>query len=303
MGSVVAFAVLAMVLAPFGAAGEAQAALVCQHQKKPRAYLRVDACKKKETMVFDTAADTARIDALVAAQAEVATAVGIVCAEDPGRRLLTVDRDVAGLMSLGYLGGPLCRTLDDDLGACAESYEVGPFGATACAPVGGKCMPCYQPLEVADLCRNLCQPALACAADPARTLARSECFGATTPEACAQAWTTTTDYATPTDIVRATSCFWNAAALPPACAECTPRESALGRCANSCLRAGELPRCRLGGRSYGQCSALDGNAAACTMTYELSVLGTQTCWYDAGSGDCQGCDPLDESEERCRNGC
>jgi len=303
MRSVVAFAIVARLLAPVGATGQAEAALVCQHQKKPRAQLRVEACKKKETAVFDTAADTARVDALVAEQAEVATAVGLVCAGEPGRRLLTVERDVAGLMSLGYLGGPLCRTLDDDLGACAEAYEVGPYGAVACAPIAGKCTPCYQPLEVLGLCRNRCQPALACAADPARTVGRSDCAAATTPDACAQSWTTTTDYAIPSDIVRATSCFWSTTAMPPACAECTPRERSLGRCANSCLGAGDLPRCRLGGRTYGKCSALDGNAAACTLTYEQSLLGTQTCWYDAGAGECRGCDPIVESEDRCQNGC
>lgn len=298
-----ALGLLGALCAARGPAREANAALVCQHQSKPRAHVRVKTCRKKETVVFDTAVDSARGDALAADQKEMATALGLVCAEDPARRLLTVDRDVAGLMSLGYLGGPLCRTLDDDLGACAEAYEVGPFGAVACAPIEGKCMPCYQPLEVVGLCRNVCQPALACTADPARTLARTECADATTPDACSRSWTTTTDYATPTDIVRATSCYWNATAMPAVCAECTPDETSRGRCANSCISVSELPRCRLGGRSYGQCAVLDGNAAACAMTYELSALGTQTCWYDTGSGDCRGCDPFDEAEDRCHNGC
>jgi len=283
---------------------EAEAALVCQHQRKPLAHLRVDACKKKETAVFDTIADSARVDALEARSTTTEQALGLTCAEDPGRRLLTADRDVAGLMTLGYIGGTPCRTLDDDLASCAEAYEVGIFGSTACTAIRGKCMACYEPLEVLGLCRNACQPSIACTADPGRTVGRTACSQATIPEACVQSWSTTTDYATPTDVVRSTSCFWDATSLPPGCRECTPEQTSLGRCANSCIAAADLPRCRLGGRSYGECSALDGNPAACTLTYETSPLfGTQTCWYDAGPGDCQGCDPLDEFEGRCTNGC
>ncbi len=282
-------------LEPLPMAGDADAALVCQHERKPLARLSVKACKKKETTVFDTAEASVRLD-------QTAQMLGTRCAADPSRRLVTVDRDVAGLMSLGYLAGSLCRTLDDDLAACAASYEMSYYGAAACAAINGKCMACYQPLELAGLCRNACQAPLACPADPARTVALSECPQATTPEACAQSYATTTGFAIPTDIIRTTSCFWNVTAIPAGCEECEPDAISRGRCANSCIAASDLPRCRLGGRSYGKCKALDGNPVACALTYELSVLGTQTCWYDAGAGECNGCDPLVESQGSAATG-
>lgn len=282
---------------PLATARDAGAALVCQHARKPRAFLRVDACRKKETAVFDTAADGARLDAL-------ARVVGSTCPADPTRRLLTPDADVAGLMSLGYVGGSLCRTLDDDLAACAESYETTSYyGATACAPVKNKCMPCYQPLDVLGICRNVCQPPVACTADPGRTSVQLECAAVTTPAACAQSWTTTVEYATPTDIVRSTSCFWDATAMPAVCRKCSPEDTSRGRCANSCIAATDMPRCRVGGRTYGRCAVLDGDPVGCAMTYETSIFGTATCWYDAGTADCSICDPLNEAQGRCTNGC
>jgi hypothetical protein len=217
--------------------------------------------------------------------------------------MLTVSRDVAGMMSLGYVAGPLCRMLDDDLARCAQAYEVGVYGTTACAAVGGKCVPCYPPLEAEGLCRNACQPPLGCPADPTRTDGRSECRSATTPAACAQSWTTTAEYATTTDVIRGTSCFWDTSVVPAACVECGPSATSRGQCANTCIVAADLPRCRLGGRSYGDCSALDANPAACALTYEMSLFGTETCWYDAGAGRCHGCDPIDESLGLCTNGC
>jgi hypothetical protein len=244
---------------------------------------------------FDTPRD-AVLDTTLAA-----STFGLACVQDPARRMLSADRDVTGLMSLGYIGGTPCRTLDDDLASCAQAYEVGVYGATACAAVGGHCLPCYPPLEAEGLCRNTCQPPIGCLADPTRTHGREGCGSATTPAACAQSWTTTTEYATTTDVIRATSCFWDTTAA--ACVGCRPETTSLGKCANTCIAAGDLPRCRLGGRSYGRCSALDGNPAACGLTYEQSPFGTQTCWYDAGPGECQGCDPLDASLGRCTNGC
>lgn len=303
--AVLVMGMVAVFVSPLpGASRDADAALVCQHQRKPRASVRIEACKKKETSVFDTDAESARLDALEALAGRTAQVAGVGCPEDPGRRLLTVDRDVSGLMSIGYLGGPLCRTLDEDLAGCARGYEIGIYGATACVAMRGKCLPCYQPLEVLGLCRNTCQRPLACAADPERTVGVTACEQAATAEVCDQAWSTTTDYATPTDVIRTTSCFWDGSALPPGCRECTPDQTSLGRCANSCVPAAELPHCRLGGRAYGQCGALDADPVACGLTYETSPLfGTQTCWYDAGAGACQGCDPLDEQEGRCTNGC
>jgi hypothetical protein len=284
-------------------ASEAEAALICQQRRKPLAHLRVKACKKKESAVFDTIAESARLDALEARSTEAVQTLGVSCQADSGRRLLTAERDLTALITLGQFGGSLCRMLDDDLAACAEAYEVAFYGATACAAIHGKCMPCLQQFDVLGFCRNTCQPQLACTSDPGRTVGLTDCSQATTPEACARSWSTTNDYAIPTDIIRTASCFWDATSVPAACRQCTPVETSRGRCANSCIRAADMPRCRIGGRSYGSCPALNGNAAACALTYEMSLVGTLTCWYDAGSGACNGCDPLDESQGLCTNGC
>jgi hypothetical protein len=285
-----ALALLAAVVGtavPFDPASDADAAVVCQHRRKPLVRLRVEACKKSEMALLDTAATTSTL--------------GLACVQDPTRRMLMADRDVTALLSLGYVAGTLCRTLDDDLASCALAYEVGLFGATACAAVGSTCLPCYPPLEAEGLCRNACQPPIGCPADPTRTDGREDCGQAATAAECAQSWTPSAEYATPTDVIRATSCFWDAGIV--ACTACDPGDTALGRCANTCIAAADLPRCRLGGRSYGRCSRLDGKPGPCGRTYELSQLGTQTCWYDAGRGECRGCEPLDESLGRCTNGC
>lgn len=292
--------------APGLAPGQADAALVCEHQRKPLVRLRVNACKRTERAVFDTgseAAQDARLATVERRSGDAVTVVGLTCAQDPARRPLVAQRDLAGgMMMLGYVSASLCRTLDDDPAACAQAFESSTYGPTACAVVRGKCFSCHPLLELSGICRNACQPAIACVVDPARPTGRTSCSDATTPALCAQSWSVTSAYATPTDILRPTTCFWDAAAIPPACDECDPTDVSRGLCANTCLAAADLPRCRVA-RGYGRCSALDGNPAACVLTYEAGPFGTQTCWYDAGPAACRGCDPLVESMGMCDNGC
>jgi hypothetical protein len=204
---------------------------------------------------------------------------------------------------LGYLAGPLCRTLDDDPAACDQSYEVAGYGASACAHVRGKCVPCDTLLDVSGVCRNVCHPPVTCTADPSRTTLLRDCSDAPNPAACGAAWSATFSYATPIDVVRGVSCFWDATAMPARCDRCGPEEVSQGKCGNTCIASADLPRCRVGGRTFGRCGVLAGNPAACALTYQAGPYGTETCWYDAGPGQCEGCDPVAEAQGKCSNGC
>ena len=285
---------LAAVLATTLAAGlprDASGAVMCQ--KKKAVHVRANVCKAKEQAVFDTG--------------EVGTIqsyLGLECAGEPQRRLLTVSRDVsASLGMLGYLAGSLCRTLDDDPAACGQSFELAGYGASACAVVRGKCLPCDILLELSGVCRNVCQPAVTCPADPSRTTVLLDCSDATTVAACAAAWSATTSYATPTDVIRGVSCFWDTSVVPAKCDRCSPEATSTGKCGNTCIAPADLPRCRVGGRTFGSCDVLDGNPAACNLTYQSGPYGTETCWYDIVPGQCGGCNPVDEAQGKCSNGC
>lgn len=306
-GRLVALGVAVVVAAPSGAPHEADAALICQHQKKPKVFLRPNACKKKEQAVFDTGSEANQDSMLADLQSratQTSTLLGAVCPEDPARRLLAVSPDVVGGLSMiGYLSTPLCRTLDDDAAACAGAYEVTAYGPSACAYLRGKCLPCDLPLDLISVCRNACQPPVTCAADPTRTTAVLNCDDVTTPAACAQAWSVTSQYATPTHRFQGTSCYWNTTAIPAGCERCQPADMSQGKCSNTCIATADLPRCRLGGRSYGRCDVHNGNPAACQQTYELGPYGTQTCWYDLGAAECHGCDAVTEAAGTCMNGC
>jgi hypothetical protein len=277
---------------------EAGAAVMCQKKKAVR--LRNDVCKAKEQTVFSTGA----VGDLSGQVATVRTHLGLECPGDPQRRLLTVTRDVSGSLGMiGYVAGPLCRTLDDDPVACGQSFELASYGASACVLVRGKCVPCDVLLEVGSVCRNVCQPAVTCPADASRTTLLLDCSDATTAAACGAAWSATFSYAIPTDVVRGVSCFWDIAAMPARCDRCDPEATSMGKCGNTCIGPADLPRCRVGGRTFGSCDVLAGNPAACALTYQAGPYGTETCWYDAGPGQCEGCDPVAEAQGKCTNGC
>jgi hypothetical protein len=283
----------------------AGAAVICQQQKKkPVVHLRAGACKKSEQAVFDTQSEITQNQSLAETTsviAETASVAGTKCVGDPARHLVPGTTDVAGgLLLLGYLSSSLCRTLDDDPTGCEAAFEPSIYGGTsACVYLAGKCQLCDVQLDATGVCRNVCQHPLSCALDPARTTRLSNCSEAANQPACEQAWTLGADFMRPPEVMRATSCFWDAGA----CSRCAPDAISQGKCTNTCIATADLPRCRASGRSFGKCSTLDGNAAACGQTYELGHYGTQTCWYDAGSGHCYGCDPVAESKVQCSNGC
>jgi hypothetical protein len=258
---------------------------MCQVGKRPQPRIRADACRKKERLLFDTAS------------------LGTSCPGDPARRMLTARRDVNGLFAmLGYIApSSLCRTLDTDPVACAAAFEPGVFGSAACTYVAGKCLACDLDLDAAGVCRNACAPPVTCA-DASRTLRTRDCEDLTTEATCMQAWAVSLRFATPTDVVRGASWWWNAG-VPGVCRRCDPADVSAGRCLNSCIAGAELPACRQPGRSFGQCDVLDANPAVCALTYELARYGTQACWYDVARASCEGCDPVSESLGKCVNGC
>ena len=102
--------------------------------------------------------------------------------------------------------------------------------------------------------------------------------------------------------MRGTSCYWDTSAPPAKCDECDPEATSKGQCSNTCIAPADLPRCRLGGRTF-DCDVLDGNPATCSLTFQSGPYGSETCWYDAGPGECNGCNPVDESKGKCSNGC
>ena len=296
----IAMVVAASVLATAWPAGwSADAAQMCQVGKTKQVRLRAGSCRKKETSLFDTATSASAVADLQARATRTETSLAQTCPDDPTRTLISPNRDTNGLLfMLGYVGFSLCRTLDGNQAACNASFEPGAYGAAACAYVAGKCLTCDLVLDAAGVCRNTCMPALTCA-DVTRPTRVGSCEDVATQPACQAAFTLSLDYATPTDVVRAASCFWDGAA----CKRCDPERTSAGSCSNSCVGASDLPVCRAAGHAFGHCSALNGNPAACNMTYELSRYGTQTCWYDVGPGDCNGCDPVAESQGKCTNGC
>ena len=176
-----------------GSPRHAGAAVICQHPKKQAVRLRADVCKAKEQTVFATGSVgelSGQIAGVGTQVGELRTVVGLECPGDPQRRLLTATRDIGGfLVLLGYTQFSLCRTLDDDPTACGQAFEVARYGAGACVPVRGKCLGCDTLLEARGVCRNVCQPPLACPADPTRTTQVGGCSELTSQPACTQAWT------------------------------------------------------------------------------------------------------------------
>jgi hypothetical protein len=298
---------------------DADAAVVCPRKNEVR--LRAEACKQRETRLFDTAevgvererltAQDGRLaeqqesldqqqgrldeqdgglDAHEARLADTEIALDHRCPGDPERRVLPLGLEGAADLAR-------CRTLDDDPEACGRSFQLHAGGATACAHVQGNCIACTAPLHAAGACENTCRP-FSCA-DPTRTTGVTTCTELPTQGDCESSWTASGNYSTPAAVFQATPCWWDA--MMARCNLCLARDVSRGRCQNSCLTPEQFPRCRAAGRTYGNCNDLDGDEPGCLSFYQGSERGTQTCFYDAGQ--CAPCDPITESEGKCSNDC
>jgi hypothetical protein len=306
--------VLVLVLGFSGAVWQppdAGAVVVCQRKKKVR--LRAESCKEKETPLFDSRevgverervnAHDARLDEhegrideqegrLDAHDERIGgaqTALGQRCEGDPTRRPIA-----ASIFGFGTIA--MCRTLDDDPEACGQSFEVREDGvAASCVHLQGNCLGCDLGLHATGVCQNACQE-IACA--DASLTGVGSCSDLTSQVDCEQSWRPTGQFPTFEQSIQATPCHWNAG--DTRCEECGPRQISDGLCQNTCLTPDQFPLCRAEGRTYGDCGSLDGNESACNTTYELTLFGTATCFYD---GNCEPCDPLSESEGDCTNDC
>lgn len=284
---------------------DAEAVVVCQRgQKKFR--LRASACKPKETPVFDTTAldvERGRVDEHDGQLADqggrlteqagrvehLEIVLGQTCGGAPERKPIS-----ANLFGGGTAFG--CRAFDGDPSGCEQRYQSGEGGAAGCAYLNDNCIPCHAFFDALGVCDNACQSIAPCA-DATRSASVGDCDDVTTQPACEQSWGVSSGYATSDAIFKPTTCWWDGAD----CNECHPDDLSNGDCTNTCLTPAQLPVCRAEGRSFGNCSALDGNEAGCLSTYEMSGVGTLTCWYDAG--ECMGCDPEREHAGSCENLC
>jgi hypothetical protein len=304
--------VAALTLAPLLVAPPpGDAAVVCERVRKKRAkvHLRAERCKAKETVIFDTSDAASNLvsqgQQLAAQAARVGRIEGwldLVCEGDPQREMLQPPADIGGpLVALGYASivASACRTLDDDPAACARKFEVRQYGASACAYVRGKCIPCDLVLAAAGICANPCQPPTNCPNDPSRSDAVTHCSDLGTQVECDRSWSSSSDFAVPGDAIRGTSCYWNAGV----CETCDAEAVSIGSCTNTCLAAADLPRCRDASRTFGHCAEHDGDQPTCGTRYEAGPYGTTACWYDVAGSKCERCDPDDEAGGKCTNPC
>lgn len=281
-------------------ASEAEAAVVCRRGAK-KVRLRAEACKAKETLVFDTSEvgvergrvdqNAGRLDDQGQRVEGLEATFSQTCPGDAARR-------VAPITIFNGPGTGGCRTHDGDQAACEQAFQLHEGGGAACTYLGGNCVPCHLGLDIAGFCENVCNPT-SCI-DPARIVPVTSCNGVAGQPACEQAWTITGGFPTTEQYVKGTTCYWDAIMLD--CRTCGPSQISEGKCQNTCLAPEDIPACAAAGRTYGDCGALDGNQAGCLATYEFGEqAGTHTCWYDAGQ--CEPCLPEDEFQGKCANLC
>jgi hypothetical protein len=289
---------------------DADAAVVCQRGNKIK--LRAEACKQRETKLFDTGevgverervtghdarldehetrldAGEGRLDDDEQRLGDTEAALVQHCEGDPTRRPVVFTR-------VGFSLAP-CRMLDADPQACGQAFQLGLFGfSESCVHLQGNCIGCALQLEVAGLCQNTCE-SFSCV-DTTRTNAGS-CVNLSENE-CNMSFGLTFAFPTPENRTQTTSCFWNEDEFD--CENCDPAVISQGLCQNTCLTPDQFPRCRAAGRTYGDCGQLDGNEVRCNATYQFTERGTATCWYDAGV--CEPCEPANEGEGKCSNDC
>lgn len=281
-----------------GALATAEAAIVCQHPKRPK-QLRLepgpDCAKKGWVKVADlgkfvSASDLTPLSDLVSDE------LGLTCPGDPSRALATRRADSPN---------DGCRRYDGDPAGCAAAFQTTSIGSASCSYLRGRCYPCAGALEGYTVCTNACRPP-SCPGAPARSYAGSNCYGLdeatcgtsyveSRRDGLIKAATMATPALAETDTAsQPQSCFWNG----EYCTSCSIYGQNRGDCTNECVA---LPACN--GRTLASCSAV-ATADACGQRFEVSEvtgLAVSCAWTGIA---CQTCD--EDAEYRyksCANAC
>ncbi len=104
---------------------------------------------------------------------------------------------------------------------------------------------------------------------------------------------------------QAVSCFWDAGSNT--CEGCGSNNAGSGACTNTCIACDDDPTRTVaaGGSASGACRQFDAiDQSTCEMAWAVSNQGyAVSCFWDAGSNTCEGCDPSNADDGSCRNTC
>lgn len=215
----------------------------------------------------------------------------VECTDNPSRTLFAGNPESSACQVYSSTVG--------DSSDCDIAFHLGRYGISSCTfDIGtGDCTGCGIPRS--GECTNECD-APSCDGDLSRTVYAGGVNSSAChqfdglPAACNQAFHI--------GQYGVASCYYDAGE----CKGCGPQNEGDGFCTNTCPLCTHDPARSnfVGGPNNAACHQFDNNQASCEGAFHFDqYLKPTSCYYDANSGDCNGCGTGHQASGDCQNTC